>query len=60
MEAVVVRYPDFEFKKGWRLAWILTWLFPETIRQIIIEELTEALHPDFGWYVLEQEAKRNE
>lgn len=28
---------------------VFLWTFRGTVREIIQEELTEALHPDFGW-----------
>jgi len=36
-------------KRGWVLATILRKLFPKTIKRIVNDEVTEAIHPEFGW-----------
>lgn len=42
----------------WKRYWILNilqFLFPRSINEIVQDELTEALHPEFGWVWREDE-----
>jgi hypothetical protein len=34
---------------------LVRFLFPSTVNEIVQDTLTEALHPDFGWYWKEEE-----
>lgn len=44
--------------RWWRKHWLESFLifyFPETIKSITTESLTDAIHPEFGWVWKEEE-----
>ena len=56
---IKIKTKPLSWWKQWWFAELLIWLFPKTIKSIIQEELTMAIHPDFGYVWTEDRSDTN-